>query len=139
MVLLTAIRVAAIAVGTTFVGLLGVVMGVTSLNVTMAVVLRTALVIALLLALTRAFRIRDRTTTVAVVRPPQLVLVAAGLGYLVNPFSWGGHTLFGQLLVSAGVFSALIDWVVWMAVAAAGVLLGERSRVKAAAATVPYS
>jgi len=139
MLLRSAVRVAAMAVGTTFVGVIGVLLGISGANVTTAVVMRTVLVVALVLAMTRAFRIRDRSAADHAARPLSQVLIAAGLAYLVNPFSWGGHTLFGQLLVSAGVFSAVIDFVVWMAVAISGVLLGQRARVKATATPTPYA
>lgn len=139
MILRTVVRVVAMTVGTAFVGLLGVVMGISSLSVTMAVVLRTFLVVALLLAMTRAFRIRDRSATDHPARLSSQVSIAAGLAYALNPFSWGGHTLFGQLLVSAGLFSTLIDAVAWMAVAFSGVLLADRARVPASIAPVPYA
>ena len=139
MVLRTAIRVVAIAVGSIFVGLVGAIVGILSVNVTLAVVLRSVLVIALVLAMTRAFRIRDRRAADLAGRPFQQVLIAAGLAYVVNISSWGGHTLFGQLMVPAGVSSALIDLVVWMAIAIVGVRLGDRVRVQAQAAPTPYA
>jgi hypothetical protein len=37
------------------------------------------------------------------------------------------------------VASAVFDFVVWMAVAVVGVRLGERARVQAKAAAIPYA
>jgi hypothetical protein len=139
MVLRSAVRVVVIAVGTMFVGLVGAMTGISRLNVAMAVMMRTVLVMALVLALTRAFRVSDRRAVDHEGRLYPQVLMAGGLAYVVNISSWGGHTLFGQLLVPAGVFSALIDFVFWMVVAIAGVFLGERARVQANAAPIPYA
>lgn len=144
MVLRTVWRVVVIAVGTIFVGLVGamaIIYNVHTLTkaINLAALIRTVLVLALVLAMTRAFRIRDSMAADHAGRPYQQVLVAAGLAYAVNISSWGGHTLFGQLLVPAGVFSALLDFVVWMAVAIVGVRLGDRARVQATAAPIPYA
>lgn len=79
-------------------------------------------------ALTRVFRIRDKGAADPAGRPSQFVLIAAGLAFAVNVASWGGHVPLGELLVTAGVVSALIDFVMWMAVATLGVLLGDRAR-----------
>jgi len=127
------------AVGTTFVGVLGVLMGTSSGHITTAVAMRSVLAVMLVLAMTRAFRISDRSAADHALRPYPQVLIAAGLAYLADPFSWGGHTLFGQLLLSAGGIAALIDFVAWMAVALGGVLLGERVRVRPVSAPIPYA
>jgi uncharacterized membrane protein len=136
------------AVGTVFVGVAGAVAGLGSFNSTPGdshglviaiVVLRSVLVIALVTVMTWAFRVRDRRTVDHARRPSRQVLIVAGFAYVVNISSWGGHTLFGQLIVPAGVFSVLFDFVVWMAVAVAGVRLGDRARVTAKAAAVPYA
>lgn len=146
MVRRTAVRVLVIALGTLFVGFVGVLVGfagswigIWSLSVTTVLVTRSILVIALLLALTRAFRIRDKGAADLAGRPSQLVLIAAGLAFVVNLAAWGGHALLGELLVPAGVMSALIDFVMWMAVAILGVLLGDRAQVHVKAGPVPYA
>jgi hypothetical protein len=138
-VLRTAVRVALMAVATIFVGIVGAMVGIWSLSDTLAVLLRSFLVISLLLAMTRAFRVRDRSASDHAARPSQQVLAAAGLASVVNLVGWGGHSLFGQLLVPAGVFSALLDFVVWMAVAVVGVRLGDHARVQATVAAAPYA
>jgi hypothetical protein len=138
MVLRSAARVVVIAVGSFIVGLIGVMVGISWVNVTLAIGLRTVLVLAVVLVMTRAFRISDRRADDHGVRPRQQVLIAAGLAYVVNISTWGGHTLFGQLLVPVGVFSAALDVVVWMAVAVAGVHLADRARVESTAAPIPY-
>lgn len=148
MLLRTALRVVAIAVGTLCVGIAGVLMGLEGLAgstgdvdgmVVTMVLLRTVLALALLLVLTWAFRVRDRKSADTAGRPYQQVLVAAGLAYVVNFSSWDGHMLFGQLLVPAGVFSAAFDLVVWMGVALIGVRLAERVKVPARDAAIPYA
>jgi hypothetical protein len=146
MVRRTAVRVLVIALGTLFVGFIGILVGFIgswigawSISITVVVVVRSALVMALLLALTRAFRIRDRGAADPAGRPSQLVLIAAGLAFAVNLAAWGGHVLLGELLVPAGVLSALIDFVMWMAVAILGVLLGDRARGHVKAGPVPYA
>jgi hypothetical protein len=138
MVRRTAVRVTVIAVGTSFVGIVGAMVGIWSLSATVAVLMRSFLVIALLLAMTRAFRVRDRRAADHAGRPSRQVLAAAGLAAVVNLAGWGGHSLFGQLLVSAGVLSAALDLVVWMAVAVVGVRLGDLARVQSTAAPIPY-
>ena len=57
----------------------------------------------------------------------------------MNISSWDGHMLFGQLLVPAGVFSAVFDFVVWMGVAVVGVRLAGRAKVEATPAAIPYA
>jgi hypothetical protein len=148
MVLRTVFRMVAIGIGTLFLGLAGVVMGiggftggagdVDGLLVTV-VVTRSVLVLALVVVMTWLFRVQDRKAANHATRPYQQVLLAAGLAYVVNISSWAGQTLFGQLLVPAGVSSAVFDFVVWMAVAVVGVRLGERARVQAKAAAIPYA
>jgi hypothetical protein len=103
------------------------------------VVLRSVLALALVLALSQTFRIRDRRAPSQPGRSPQQVLVVAGLAYAVDLSSWTGRTLFGQMLVPVGVGSALIDFVVWMMVAAVGVRLAERASVHASTAPIPYA
>ena len=88
-----------------------------------------------MLTISRAFRVIDRRAVTPAGRPHKQVLLVAGLAYFADPFSWGGHTLFGQLLVPSGLASAAIDLVVWMSVAFAGVFLGERLPVQPS--TVP--
>jgi uncharacterized membrane-anchored protein len=148
MVLRTALRVVAMAVGTLFVGLAGILMGLGGFKgsptdvdglVATLVLMRSVLALALLLVLTWVFRVRDRKSADHAGRPSQQVLVAAGLAYFVNFASWDGHMLFGQLLVPAGVFSTVFDFVVWMGVAVVGVHLAERAKVQAKAVAVPYS
>lgn len=138
MVLRTALRVVVIAVATFVIGTIGALVGISKLDVTLGVVLRSVLVIALVLALTWAFRRSDMTADDHASRTHQQVLIAAGLAYVVDISSWGGHALFGQLLVPAGAFSALIDFLVWMAVAIGGVLLADHARVQSTAAPIPY-
>ena len=139
-------RVLVVALGTVFVGFIGVPVGFAgswigawSLSIAVVLVTRSVLVIALLLALTRAFRVRDKGAADPAGRPSQLVLIAAGLAFAVNLASWGGHVLLGELLVPAGVLSALIDFVMWMAVAILGVFLGDRARVHVKVGPVPYA
>lgn len=46
-------------------------------------------------------------------------LSSAAVAYLLMPLSWAGHTLFGSLVLPpGGLPSALLDLVVWIAVAA---------------------
>jgi hypothetical protein len=82
---------------------------------------------------------RDRRAADHASRPYQQVLIAAGLAYIVNISSWGGRTLLGQLWVPAGLPSAVVDFALWMAVAVVGVRLGDRARVQAKAAPIPYA
>jgi uncharacterized membrane-anchored protein len=148
MVLRTALRVVVIAVSTLFVGLAGILMGLEGFTggaadvdglVALAVLMRTVLVMALLMLLTWLFRLRDRKSADHAGRPSQQVLIAAGLAYFVNVSSWSGNMLFGQLLVPAGVFSAVFDLVVWLGVAVVGVRLAERAKVQVTAAAIPYA
>ncbi|HYO20455.1 MAG TPA: hypothetical protein VES02_17520 [Dermatophilaceae bacterium] len=139
MLLRTGIRAVVIAIGTVFVGMLGAMIGIWSLDVTMTVVLRSFLAIALLLVMTRTYRISDRRADDQADRPYQQVLFAAGLAFVLSFAGWGGHPLFGQLLTSVSGLSALLDTVVWMAVAILGVRLGDRARVDATVAPVPYA
>jgi hypothetical protein len=144
MVLRIALRVLAIAFGTLFVGLLGAEAGILNSDtveaaISVGIVTRSALAIVVLLALTRGYRIRDRRAADHAGRPHQQVLIAAGIAYAVNLLSWGGTTLFSQYWMTAGLGTILLDFIVWMAVAIAGVRLGERARVQAAAAPVPYA
>jgi hypothetical protein len=142
----TAMRVLVIALGTLFAGFMGVLVGFIgswigawSISIAVVVVVRSAFVMVLLIALTRAFRIRDRGAADPAARPSKFLLIAAVLAFAVNLASWGGHVLFGELLVPAGVVSALIDFVMWMAVAILGVLLGDRARVHVKVGPVPYA
>ncbi|MDQ1536523.1 MAG: hypothetical protein QOE58_916 [Actinomycetota bacterium] len=137
MLLRTAKRVVLIALGTVLVGMVGALMGFLTLNVTLIVVFRSVLVIALLPVMTRALRIRDNSATDHVGRPDHQVLIAAGLAFFLNLAAWGGHALFGQLLIPVAVLAASLDFVVWMAVAIFGVRLGDRSRVRASLAPAP--
>jgi len=139
MLLRTITRVVMITIGTVLIGMVGAMIGIWSLSVTLAVVLRSFLAIALLLVMTRTFRISDRRAADQADRPYQQVLITAALAYVLNLVSWGGHPLFGQLLISVTVLSALLDAVVWMAVAIVGVRLGDRARVHATVAPVPYA
>jgi hypothetical protein len=148
MVLRTALRVVVIAVGTLFVGVAGVLMGIGGFAgrsgdvdgmVATVVLMRTVLVLAVLLLMTWIFRLRDRKSADHASRPYPQVLVAAGLAYVLNFSSWDGHMLLGQLLVPAGLFSAVFDLVVWMGVAVVGVRLAERANVQARAAAIPYA
>jgi hypothetical protein len=138
-VLRTALRAVMIALATIFIGGLGVMMGIWSLSVTLTVVFRSLLVIALLPALTRSLRIRDRKAADEVGRPSQQVLIAAGIAFVLNVAAWGGHALFGQLLTPVGVLAILLDLVVWMAVATVGVRLGDRASAHASTAPIPYA
>ena len=141
----TTVRVVLIVVLTIFVGITATLMGFyssddLSVRFTNAVVMRSLFVMALLLVITRAFRIRDRQAADHAGRPYQMLLVAAGLPYVVSLAAWSGQALYGQLLLPEhGVASASIDFATWMAVAVAGVLLGDRARVKATVAPVPYA
>jgi uncharacterized membrane protein len=148
MVLRTALRVVVIAVGTLFVGIAGVLMGFEGFSggaadvdglIAFAVLMRTVLVMALLMLLTWLFRLRDRKSTDHAGRTSRQVLIAAGLAYFVNFSSWDGHMLFGQLLVPAGVLSAVFDFVVWMGIAVVGVRLAERAKVQATPMAIPYA
>jgi len=148
MVLRTALRAVVIAVGTLFVGVAGVLMGIGGFAgrpgdvdgmVATVVLIRTVLALAVLLLLTWVFRVRDRKSADHAGRPFQQVLVAAGLAYVLNFSSWDGHMLFGQLLVPVGLFSAVFDFVVWMGVALVGVRLAERASVQAKTAAIPYA
>lgn len=139
MVLRTAVRAVVIALATIVIGGLGVMMGIWSLSVTLTVVLRSLLVTALLPVVTRNLRIRDRMAADEVGRPSQQVLIAAGIAFVLNFAGWGGHVLFGELLIPVGVLAVLLDLVVWMAVATLGVRLGDRASVHAGTAPVPYA
>jgi hypothetical protein len=101
--------------------------------------MRTVLVLAVLLLMTWNFRVRDRRSADHAGRSYLQVLVAAGLAYVLNFSSWDGHMLLGQLLVPAGLFSAVFDLAVWMGVAVVGVRLAERAKVQARAAAIPYA
>jgi hypothetical protein len=138
MVQRTALRVVLIAVGTFLVGIAGALVGIWRLDLTIGVVLRTVLAIALLLAMTSAFRVSDRRAADSERRPGQQVLVAAGLAYALNLSSWGGRTLIGQMFFPAGVASALVDFLVWMVVAVVGVRLGDRARIRPTSVPMPY-
>ena len=145
MMLRTAVQVALIGIATTIVGIAGTVIGFYSTDdlsgiFTHAVVMRSVVVIVILLVMTRAFRISDRGAADHTGRPYQLVLVAAALSYALNLAVWSGQVLFGQLLVpEQHFFSAVLDTATWMAVALAGVLLGDRARVQATTAPAPYA
>lgn len=148
MVLRNAVRVVIIGVGTLFMYLVGVLAGLlgTSIapgdvdaRVLSIVVMRSFLALALLFALVLFYRVRDRKAADHADRPEKQLLIAAGLAYVVNFASWGGHSLFGQLLVPVGVFSTLFDLVVWMLVAFAGARVGARVRAQAATAPMPYA
>lgn len=148
MVLRTVLRVVLIAVGTLFVGLAGILItfgtsasssGDVNSMVVSACLTRSVLVAALLMAMTWTYRIRDRKAVDKASRPYKQVLLAAGIAYFVNFSSWYGHMLFGQLLVPAGLPSLLFDFVVWMAVAVVGVRLGDRAKVQAKVAAIPYA
>lgn len=132
-------RVVVITVGTVFIGMVGGMIGIWSLSATLAVVLRSFLSIALLLMMTRTFRISDRRAADQADRPYQQVLIAAGVAFVLNLASWGGQSLFGHLLIPVTVLSALLDAAVWMGVAIIGVRLGDRARVQAAVAPVSYA
>lgn len=147
-VLRTVLRTALIAVGTLFVGLAGVLMtfgtaesssGDVDSMVVSACVTRSVLVVALLMAMTWTYRIRDRKAADRASRSSRQLLLATGIAYFVNFSSWDGHMLFGQLLVPAGLPSLLFDFVVWMAVAVAGVRLGDRAKVQPKVAAMPYA
>ena len=137
MVLRTVIRVVLIFVGTLFVGILGTGVGIVWPNITLATVLRSVFVIALVLAMTLNFRIRDKKAVDHAGRPDRQVLTAAGLACAANILAWGGQSLFGHLMAPAGVFCATIDFGVWMAVSVVRVRLGDRVRGQATVATTP--
>ena len=77
-VLRTVIRVVLIFVGTLFVGILGTGVGIVWPNITLATVLRSVFVIALVLAMTLNFRLRDKKAVYHPGRPDRPVLPAAG-------------------------------------------------------------
>jgi hypothetical protein len=148
MVLRNALRVVVIGVGTLFMYLAGVLAGLVGTDIAPGdidakvlamVVMRSFSSLAVLFALAWFFRVRDRKAANQRERPEKHLLIAAGLAYVVNFASWGGHSLFGQLLVPVGAFSAVFDFVVWMLVAFAGVRLGARVQAQAAVAPVPYA
>lgn len=139
MVLRTALRVMVTAVGTFLVGIAGALVGIWRIDLTMGFVLRTVLALALLFAMAWTFRMRDRGATDRGSRSSAQVLVAAALAYTLNPSSWGGHVLVGQMIFPAGVLSSLVDFALWMAVALLGVRLGDRSPVKMATLPTPYA
>jgi hypothetical protein len=148
MFLRCAVRVVVIGAGTLFMYFAGILVALAGNNIAPGdvdarvlsmVVMRSFLVLTLLFVLAWFFRVRDRKAGGPSERPEKQLLIAAGIAYLVNFASWGGHSLFGQLLVPAGVFSMLFDFVVWMLVVFGGVRLAERARVQAATAPIPYA
>ena len=45
-----------------------------------------------------------------------LVVVVAGVGFALNPFTWAARTFVGQLVGAAGVAALVVDLVAWLAV-----------------------
>lgn len=94
-------------------------MGLSAASATAVVVLRTLLSAGALVLVTRAFVRRAYDGS----RLPASVLAAAVLSYAVSPAAWAGRALAGQLVLSPGVLTILVDLLLWVAV----VLLASRT------------
>lgn len=93
-----------------FAWLAAFVIGLTSGDTTTAVVVRTALVLAVLVIATRVM-VRRTTASPGL---PSTVLVAAVLSYVLFPATWEGRSLVGQLVFDPGVITVLVDGVLWV-------------------------
>lgn len=110
--------------GALVVSLLATMLGLATLSVTTAVVLRTLFVTAVLVLLV-PLAIRGDAVRPAGVERLGTVLVGGVLGYLVDLASWNGRAYAAQLVLDPGVLTFLLDLVLWL-----GVLwLGVRWRV----------
>lgn len=103
--------VAALAVGGLVGWVGGLLLGLTASSVTVTVVARTLLVLAIVALVTRIVVARSPASD----RLFAHVAGAGVLGYVLCPPSWTGRTLAGQLALDPGVGSALLDAAVWTA------------------------
>ena len=108
------------AAGGLVMGLLGVVIGLSSRNENTTVLLRGVLPLALLLLGTHS----AAALLLRAGRPgPMPELLGGALtGYLLDPFSWDSRAGVAQLAVGAGATAYLLDLVVWLAAATLGVV-----------------
>ena len=96
--------------------------GLSAGSVPATVVLRTLLTALVLLLLTRIF-VRRAVAGPALV--PTLA-VAAVASYALSPTAWAGRALVGQLVLEPGLFTVIVDLLVWV-----GVVLGAGATVEA--------
>lgn len=101
-------------------GIIGTVLGASRYDASLAVWLRTLLVLLSLVVLLAFAVIRWREPR------PAFFLSAAGAAYLFMPLTWSGAALLGRLVTDNAVIALLVDLAVWLAAAAAVVTLQVR-------------
>ena len=103
--------------------------------ITTSVVMRSVLALPLLVLITRWRTVAAWGRSVP--HPVELAVVAGAFAYLLNPFAWEGRALLAQLITDAGIVTALLDAVVWLAAVLAGALWASGRDRRRVAAT-PY-
>ncbi len=101
-------------------GVIGTVMGASRFDASLAVWLRTLLTLMGLAVLLAVAVIRWREPALA------FFLSAAGAAYLFMPLTWSGAALLGRLVTDNATIALFVDLVVWLAAAAATVVLQIR-------------
>ena len=115
----------ATAAGGLLAGLLSLWVGLSTLDVTAAVVVRAVTVLALLVTL--PYRL-VRRRNLGDHRLPLRVGGAAGvlLGYAANPMAWEGRAFFTQLFTRPGALTTTVDLLGWVIVGALAVVVASR-------------
>ncbi len=96
------------------VGVIGMVAGLLLGENTATVIIRAALVGLFLVGAGRFLALRADDDPPQAPRAEAMVLGAGLLGYLLDPWTWGGRTLIGQAFLDAGPLTMIIDLVGWM-------------------------
>lgn len=120
---------AATLVGAVLAGVLGGVSAVSTLDAHVGLVVRAALVTAVLLVVP-ALVVRRRLLS-----DRRSVLVTSGvvglvLAYVLDPFAWGGRAYVAQLVLDPGAAAVAVDLLAWLTLGTAGVWAATRSAVR---------
>jgi hypothetical protein len=70
------------------------------------------------------------TAAVARVLHPALIVGLALAGYAVTPSTWVGITFVAQIWIEPGIVTILVDFVVWMLIVGATVLVRRATRAR---------
>lgn len=132
-----AVTAPVLALTCTFLAFVALAIGLAaSLEARTVVLLRGVLVLLAVLLICRA--VVGRAIRRGVPDPVPVVLVAALLGYLLSPGTWAGRAALGQLVTDPGLVTALVDLVLWGAVALVAVAWGASRQQAPAVPATPY-
>lgn len=133
-------RIARIAVGTAVGGLLagffGAAVGVSTDNVTAAVVLRGGLTLIIVLVICRAVSGGARRSGNPLT--PKVFWIGALLGFLLNPMTWAARTALTQLATDPGPATLIGDLLLWALAAGLGRYWAEAKVNGPAPIATPY-